>query len=249
MLYEENCDQTQEPRQDEAFSIRPFALVPPRVQSPGATSDSHWAVFKTALNMLDQGALVCDEAARLRTGNDAGLAILAERDGLTLLEGAIHVQDSRLRAELRSILLDGPKLEKRREADPPGRALLIPRASRRPSYQIVVRRLPDEPSIAGFGLAQLWAMVISDPCNSSRQLARTVSALYGLTPAETRLVDLLMCGATPDEIAAQTNLKMPTVRSQLSSIFAKTGTRRQAELVRLFSNVPAFRATDAIELS
>src|SRR3989344_5707147 len=51
------------------------------------------------------------------------------------------------------------------------------------------------------------------------------SALYGLTPAEAALLPLLLQGMTPREMADNRHVKMPTVRSQLASLYAKTGTR------------------------
>ncbi|QTD44175.1 helix-turn-helix transcriptional regulator [Ottowia testudinis] len=65
--------------------------------------------------------------------------------------------------------------------------------------------------------------------------AATVSicaALYGLTPAEAALLPLLLQGMTPREMADTQGVKLPTVRTQLASLFAKTGTRRQAELAQ-----------------
>jgi DNA-binding CsgD family transcriptional regulator len=62
---------------------------------------------------------------------------------------------------------------------------------------------------------------------------------FGLSPAESRLLPLLIKGQTPAEIAQTLDLKLPTVRSQLSAIFAKTGTTRQQELIKLLGAVPA----------
>lgn len=56
---------------------------------------------------------------------------------------------------------------------------------------------------------------------------------YGLTPAETRLAFELLQGGTRTEIAARLGVSLSTVRTHLSHIFDKTGTRRQSELVAL----------------
>ena len=65
------------------------------------------------------------------------------------------------------------------------------------------------------------------------------SALYGLTPAEAALLPLLLQGMTPREMADSRHVKMPTVRSQLASLYAKTGTRGQAELAQRVLRVAA----------
>lgn len=64
-------------------------------------------------------------------------------------------------------------------------------------------------------------------------------ALYGLTPAEAALLPLLLQGMTPREMADTQGVKLPTVRTQLASLYAKTGTRGQAELAQRVLRVAA----------
>jgi DNA-binding CsgD family transcriptional regulator len=54
---------------------------------------------------------------------------------------------------------------------------------------------------------------------------------FGLTPAEARLVLRLVSGGSLRSAARALGIKYETVRTHLKSIFQKTGTRRQAELV------------------
>lgn len=54
---------------------------------------------------------------------------------------------------------------------------------------------------------------------------------FGLTPAEVRLVLRLVSGDSLRSAASALGIKYETVRTHLKSIFQKTGTRRQAELV------------------
>ena len=61
--------------------------------------------------------------------------------------------------------------------------------------------------------------------------------IFGLTVAETRLAMLLAQGEVPMDIARSRRLSRTTVRTQLAAIFAKTQTRRQAELVSLLTRV------------
>jgi DNA-binding CsgD family transcriptional regulator len=76
-----------------------------------------------------------------------------------------------------------------------------------------------------------------------------LARLFALTPAEARLARCLSKGDTLKEAAMALKIKLSTVRSQLSSLFAKTGTRRQSQLVALLVRVahledqrPALRA-------
>jgi DNA-binding CsgD family transcriptional regulator len=54
---------------------------------------------------------------------------------------------------------------------------------------------------------------------------------FGLTKAEARLAVHLVAGETLRFAAVKLSITYETARSQLKSIFNKTGTRRQAELV------------------
>ena len=70
---------------------------------------------------------------------------------------------------------------------------------------------------------------------------RQLMALFNLSAAEARLARALCHGDSLDEYATDQGLKLPTVKTQLRSVFAKTGTERQASLIRLLSGIPVVR--------
>jgi DNA-binding CsgD family transcriptional regulator len=59
--------------------------------------------------------------------------------------------------------------------------------------------------------------------------------VFGLTKAEAKLAARLACGETIEDIAEEHGVSISTARVQLKSIFTKTGTSRQAELVSLLT--------------
>jgi DNA-binding CsgD family transcriptional regulator len=61
--------------------------------------------------------------------------------------------------------------------------------------------------------------------------------LFGLTPAEARVACRLV-GETVDEVAEALGVGVATVRTHVQHLLAKTGTRRQSELVRLLVSGP-----------
>jgi DNA-binding CsgD family transcriptional regulator len=65
--------------------------------------------------------------------------------------------------------------------------------------------------------------------------------LFGATQRETELIELLLRGLTPAECAEQRQISINTIRTQLASLLAKTGTRFQAELVSVVMSLPALR--------
>jgi DNA-binding CsgD family transcriptional regulator len=72
---------------------------------------------------------------------------------------------------------------------------------------------------------------------------QVLAAAFDLTPAECRIAHLLAEGHTQKEIAARVGVQHDTVRKQLQSVFQKTATRRQPDLLRLLLHLPA-RGTD-----
>lgn len=77
---------------------------------------------------------------------------------------------------------------------------------------------------------------ISDPERKARPNSDILRAVFGLTPAECRVA--LLDGKSPREIAELLALSPNTVKSQVSTIYAKTGTFRHAQLVRLLLRLP-----------
>lgn len=63
--------------------------------------------------------------------------------------------------------------------------------------------------------------------------ADLIAARYGLTVAEQRVLEGIVAGQRPADIAAAASVTMETVRSQLKAIYGKAGVNRQAALVRL----------------
>ena len=65
--------------------------------------------------------------------------------------------------------------------------------------------------------------------------------LFGLSAAEARLAVRILNGNSTSEAAELGQVSRETVKSQLSAVFHKTGTRRQGELIRLLSTLPSMQ--------
>lgn len=80
------------------------------------------------------------------------------------------------------------------------------------------------------------ALLVLNPHQQQETIStELLTNLYGLTPAEARLTVELCQGFTLNEIAGKFSLSKNTLRSQLHSCFSKTGTSRQANLIRLIN--------------
>ena len=66
-----------------------------------------------------------------------------------------------------------------------------------------------------------------------------IGSMFDLTPAEANLAMALVNGGGLKQISAQRQVSLETVRAQLKSIFRKTNTHRQSELIALILRVAA----------
>jgi DNA-binding CsgD family transcriptional regulator len=87
------------------------------------------------------------------------------------------------------------------------------------------------------GAALLFAF---DPEATPSVTVDLVRRLFALSEAEAELSVALCCGKTLDDVATQRGTSINTIKSQLKSIFLKTGTKRQSELVSLLLASPAY---------
>jgi len=103
--------------------------------------------------------------------------------------------------------------------------------------QVFVTPLPAaSPFTRDWQMPLALVLVIEDGISLS--MLQLLGSLYNLSPAELRVASALLVGKSPEEYAQEAGVTLNTVRSQLKSLFSKTGTRRQSELVAVLSRVP-----------
>ncbi len=80
------------------------------------------------------------------------------------------------------------------------------------------------------------AIILATPIAAGPAAAQQLlEGLFDLTPAEARVARAIAEGLTVEKIAAALGTSPETTRFQLKRVFAKTGTHRQVELVRLLA--------------
>jgi DNA-binding CsgD family transcriptional regulator len=79
---------------------------------------------------------------------------------------------------------------------------------------------------------------IYDPAAKPAARGTALRDLFGLTPAESRLADLLHQELNLKQAAEKMHISLGTARFMLKNIFAKTQTRRQSQLVQMLSRLP-----------
>ena len=97
------------------------------------------------------------------------------------------------------------------------------------------------PAAPGWGLVRPLALIlVADPATTGHTPA-TLARLFDLSTAEARLLAALEQGMSLAEYAALRSVGMPTLRTQLSAIFQKTGVNSQMQLVALARALPGLR--------
>ena len=66
---------------------------------------------------------------------------------------------------------------------------------------------------------------------------RVLSGLFDLSPAEVRVAREIAQATTVEQTAAKLGVTVETVRTHLKRVMLKTGTNRQAELVKVLMGV------------
>lgn len=184
---------------------------------------------------MHQGAVLVDADANVLFINAAARSLLDAGDGLVLKGGCLATSDGA--DSLRRLIgscgrAGGPFLRGRL-----GSEIEVQRGSQRAALKLTVMPLRSKnpaAEISWLGLRAPVAIVtIADPELSRRRLAQDLHERYGLTAAEAELAAEIVKGDGREAAAKRRGISVATARSQLSSIFEKTRTHRQAELVHL----------------
>jgi PAS domain S-box-containing protein len=104
--------------------------------------------------------------------------------------------------------------------------------------QIIAAPVPiDRQATLMAGLGPVAMLVIHDPGQHTQMPHEAIAAMFGLTPSEARLLLALSEGQTLSQYADASHVTQNTARTHLKSVFAKTNTSRQSDLVRLMNGI------------
>jgi len=134
-------------------------------------------------------------------------------------------------------------LEQAHRASPPLPVGPVKCVSRDYGTAYYVWLMPLSPSTRGNVLPELQSggssrvLMLVSTMGQMTIAPETIREALQLTRAEAQLASAIAGGSTMVQYATKSGLSRHTVRNQLSSIFAKTGTSRQAELVALIATL------------
>jgi DNA-binding CsgD family transcriptional regulator len=195
------------------------------------------AAFDT-LDSMALGIIIIDADARIKFSNQAAREIADTNDGLRFAGGRLAVEG----AEGEGIAVRARRLIHAALAGTtlPGEAFQIIRPSDREAYPVLLSALWGNQLRFGWSMANepLAIVYIRDPDRPEETRSEILQRLYGLTPSQARLAERLASGCTLSDAAKQLGIAEVSARQYLKLVFEKTGTHRQAQLVRKILLIP-----------
>lgn len=104
-------------------------------------------------------------------------------------------------------------------------------------HLVHVLPLPPHLAVADACTRPLAIVLSTANAGTTAGLGRLLAMLFGFTAAETRIAAALLADLTLEEMAAQWQVKVSTVRMQIKSMLSKADCRRQVELMRVLANL------------
>lgn len=198
--------------------LRNAALLFERLQIEGAEH----GVYRGAVEQLGVGTIILDQTGNVTRTNAVADQLLDAGDGIRLDKGRLLLADSRHQKTIESLLT--------RIGDIPAPVRF--KLSRAKGHDLaVVARPIHVPEILRGG-ANL-ALFITVPGDDTRLDPAAIRDLFQLTRMEATLAVSLASGRSLVDVADTLGIAHNTARAHLRSIFAKTGARRQSQLVHL----------------
>jgi DNA-binding CsgD family transcriptional regulator len=192
------------------------------------------------MNQLPIAMLRVSRSGLVRLRNCAADALLSQGDGICLRSGYLAGATARTTAELRRLIAHAASRPPACDEAATGEHFVIPRGPDR--LPLISVAYPGRVAHGGAdGRSEPMAIVlIKDPqINSAHSLTDFIK-VYGITNAEARLLGFLSNGQGLFEAANELAISKNTARTHMRNIYAKVGTHRQSDLVRLLHRFALF---------
>ncbi|HEY7458834.1 MAG TPA: helix-turn-helix transcriptional regulator [Xanthobacteraceae bacterium] len=219
---------------------RRMRLVVPHIRRAvlvGNVVDLHKGEASSLTSLFDSladGVLLVDADARIVFTNTAARAMLGEGDILRDHGGKLSAIDTAADRTLRDVFAATPNGDAGVGAE--GVALPLSSASKEQWLAHILPLTSGERRRAGSEHSATAAVFVRKAQLETPPLMKTVATLYRLTPTEIRVLQALVeIGGVPS-VAEALGVSQTTIRTHLKNLFAKTGMRRQADLVKLIAS-------------
>lgn len=186
-----------------------------------------------ALDLLNIGVVVCGSSGEMLVANDSAQEILRARDGLELDAQGVLCATCQSGASLAGVIQQVARTARNGvDNNNVDSAFAVRRPSHKRALTLFVRAVnaKAEPPAEHEAAALVMILDTALPVEATELELRQ---LYGFTSTEAQLANLLMEGMALEDCGDELGIRRTTVRMHLRNIFAKTGARRQGELVAL----------------
>ena len=190
-----------------------------------------------ALDWFPTAVLLLDRRCRIVAANRSAEDLLAAGDGLRTDRDGLRAATPGDTLALRQMLAAAVEPTAQGSAHGDG-TLSIARPSPRRPLNLLVAPLR-APIVQNARTRAQVAVFVTDPDRVAIAPVERLQHYLGVTRAEADLVMWLVQGHRLEEAADELGITVNTARTQLKRALAKTGTGRQAELVRLALSTPA----------
>jgi DNA-binding CsgD family transcriptional regulator len=186
------------------------------------------------LEMLACGGMLLDSIGQVLRLNSKAEAVL-RKGGLSLSHKQLSSSDKQANTKLQELIGSTLRFGSSLEATVRG-PVAVPRPGQ---YPLLVHAAPVVGSARDLFQRGKAILMLVDPDEHREPAEPVLRQAFGLTPAEARIALALTRGQNVEEIASTNGVSKGTVRTQLKTILAKSGTRRQAELIALLGRMSA----------
>lgn len=214
--------------------LKPHIQRAYRLHTELSKAQNRSAGLQAALDTLSPGVVLLGPRMQVVAMNKAAERLVGARNGLLANSKSVCAEQTGESARLQELIAkavttgNGAGLET-------ARAFTISRRDL-PPLQVLVSPIGGCDLDEGHQVRAI--MFVKDPSQRVRPKNETLREMFGLTPAECRVALLLADGHAPTQVAEMIGVGRNTLKSQLASVFRKTGTSRQSQLVRLLSHLP-----------
>ena len=195
------------------------------------------AMLADTLDGIRAGMMLVDADGRIVHANAAGHALLADGSVLSAVGRKLVINDAGTDEELRNVFLAAGS----GDAAVGIKGIAVPLTARNGDHYVahVLPLTSGARRSAGKSYASVAALFVHKAALGTPSPPEIIAKTFKLTPSELRvLLGIVEVGGVP-ETAEALGVAEATIKTHLRHLFAKTGTRRQAELVKLvvgFSN-------------
>lgn len=169
-------------------------------------------------DLVNVGLVVLDRQHRVIFASQPGRAVITNSDEISLHDDRFRLARKNCQQWLDEVI--GRDMD---ELDSSGIAGNLFLRGGRGEMPLLLSVLP-------LPQTELYGLLITEPRHAAEAAAEAAS-LYRFTNAEKRLLGELCLGRSLSEIGEESTRSSNTLRSQLRSMFRKTGTKRQGELI------------------